>query len=218
MITAACLVAAGLCVFAQQQSTDPAKAQESKPQEAKPGESTKPTEPVPGEKVEVPPMAAAIDPKSYMIGSQDVVFVKVWREQELTGLYTVRPDGKISMPLAGDIAADGITPEALKDRIVTALAVYMTRPEVMIEIRQVNSKRYHITGEVGRPGAYPLITATTVLEALSLAGGLRDFANGKKIVIMRNGERLKFNYKDVTRGKNMEQNIRLEPGDHVIVP
>jgi polysaccharide export outer membrane protein len=106
----------------------------------------------------------------------------------------------------------------LKTRIVGALTNYMNRPEVTLEVRQVNSKRFFMTGEVGRPGAFTIISPITVLEAISNAGGLRDFANGKKIVIMRGNERLKFNYKEVIKGKNMEQNIMLQPGDHIIVP
>jgi len=191
-----------------------------KPEEQKPAEQAKPaaSDERPGEVKADTPVAAAVDPKSYVIGPEDIVQIRVWRENELSGLYAVRPDGKISMPLAGEIEAAGATPEVLKERILTALLQFMNKPEVMVEIRQVNSKRYFITGEVGRPGAYPLVTPATILEALSNAGGLREFANGKKIVVMRGGERLKFNYREVIKGKNMEQNVTLKPGDHIIVP
>ena len=162
--------------------------------------------------------AAAVDPRTYKIGAQDVIGVRVWREGELSGNFVVRPDGKISMPLAGEIAADGATPDELKGRIVEALSQFMNRPEVTLEVRQVNSKRYFITGEVGKTGAYVIVQPITVLEALSNAGGLRDFANGKKIVIMRGNERLKFNYKEVIKGKKLDQNVQLQPGDHIIVP
>jgi polysaccharide export outer membrane protein len=192
------------------------EAGQEKPQESKPAEPKQPEPPT--ERVEVPAVAAAVDPKTYVVGVQDVVFVKVWREAELSGLYVVRPDGKISMPLVGEIVATGTTPDQLKERITAGLGVFMNRPEVMIEIHQVNSKRYYMTGEVKRPGPYPLVTPLTILEAISHAGGLRDFANSKKIVIMRNGERLKFNYKDVIKGKNLDQNIQIEPGDHILVP
>lgn len=207
-------LAGGLC-FGQEKEkekqTPPQTPQETKPAEVKPEGAAEP-------KLEGSGAAAAVDPKSYIIGVQDVVGVTVWRETELSRMYTVRPDGKISMPLAGDIDADGITPEKLKDRIVTALSVYMNRPEVIVEIRQINSKRYFISGEINKPGPYALTGPVTVLEAISNAGGLREFANGKKIVIMRGDERLKFNYKDVIKGKNMDQNIQISNGDHIIVP
>jgi len=171
-----------------------------------------------GDKPTGPSLAAPVDPNTYKIGLSDVIRILVWRERELSGFYTVRPDGRISMPLAGDIEADGATPEELKKRVVDALSKTMVRPEVLLEVHQVNSKKFLITGEVGRAGAYPIVTPISVLEAISMAGGLKDFANGKKIFILRNGERIKFNYKDVVRGKNMEQNIDLKPGDHIIVP
>jgi polysaccharide export outer membrane protein len=94
----------------------------------------------------------------------------------------------------------------------------MTHPEVTVGVERVNSKKYYITGEVNRPGAYPLLVPTTVLEGLVNAGGFRDFANTKKITILRGSDRLKFNYKEVTKGKKMEQNIVLQNGDEIIVP
>jgi polysaccharide export outer membrane protein len=183
-----------------------------------PAQEEKPQEQPPPKTEELPAAAAPVDPKTYVIGIQDVISVRVWRERELSGDFVVRPDGKISMPLAGEIEADGLTPDQLKARIVAALETYMNRPEVTLEVRQVNSKRFYMSGEINRPGAYVIISPTTVLEAISNAGGLRDFANGKKIVIMRGNERLKFNYKEVIKGKNMEQNILLQPGDHIIIP
>ncbi len=209
----------------QPPSANPAKpagaAEATQPQEPKPlaGEA-KPTgdAPKPGEVKAETSVAAAVDPRSYVIGAEDVVSISVWREPELSRLYVVRPDGKLSMALGGDIEAAGVTPEVLKERVIAALSEFMNKPEVMVEIRQVNSKRYYISGEVGRAGPYPLVTPVTMLEALSLAGGLKDFANRKKIVIMRGDERIKFNYAEVLKGKKMEQNIQLKPGDHIIVP
>lgn len=184
--------------------------QNQKSQEAKPADEIKPPE--------VPQSAAPVDPRFYDIGMGDVIYIKVWREPELTGLYTVRPDGRISMPLAGDIEALGASPELLKDRVTKSLSKTMVQPEILLEVRQINSKHILITGEVGRAGSYPLVTPITVLEALSIAGGLREFANGKKITILRGNERIRFNYKEVIKGKNMGQNITLKPGDHIIVP
>ncbi|MBL8214384.1 MAG: polysaccharide biosynthesis/export family protein [Bryobacterales bacterium] len=169
-------------------------------------------------KASAPTTAAPVDPKSYKLGPEDVVFVRVWREPELTGPILVRPDGKISMPLIGELEAAGVTPEELGKTITDALGKVMNRPEVFISVQQVNSKKYYMVGEINRPGEYPLITRTTIFDAISKAGGLREYANGKKIVISRGDKRIKFNYKDVLAGKNLSQNIELENGDTIIVP
>lgn len=161
---------------------------------------------------------APVDPKTYKIGPEDVIAVRVWREAELTGVYLVRPDGKITLPLVGDLEAAGLTPEAVAHAITGKLSEIMVKPEVVVSIQQVNSKKYYITGEVNKTGQFSLVLPITILEALSQAGGLREFANGKKIVILRGANRLKFNYNEVIKGKNMEQNIKLENGDHIIVP
>ncbi|MBI3684748.1 MAG: polysaccharide biosynthesis/export family protein [Acidobacteria bacterium] len=162
--------------------------------------------------------AAPVDPRSYKIGPEDIISIRVWREPELSGPVMVRPDGKITMPLVGEIQAAGETPEGLSRGVTEALSKIMNRPDVFIQVQQVNSRKYYISGEVGRVGAFPLVTPVTVLEAISSAGGLREFANGSKIVIVRGDKRLKFNYKEVIKGKNLQQNILIESGDHIIVP
>ena len=164
------------------------------------------------------PLPVAVDPKNFVLGPQDVVGIRVWREPELTGPYQIRPDGKIAMPLIGEIQAAGLTPDQLKTALTQALSEKIINPEVIVSVLSIQSKKYYITGEVGRSGAYPLYGPITVLEALSQAGGLREFADKKGIVIMRGRQRLKFNYKDVVKGKKLEQNIYLEDGDHIIVP
>lgn len=161
---------------------------------------------------------APIDPKNYKIGAEDVLGIKVWREPELSGPVMVRPDGKISMPLIGELEAAGQTPEELGKVITEALLKHMNRPEVFVAVQQVNSRKYFITGEVMRPGQYPLITQTNVLQAISMAGGLREYANKKKIVIVRGDKRLKFNYDEVIKGKNLTQNVPLDTGDHIYIP
>ncbi len=197
------------------QSSEVPASQQPKPPAERPAEEAKPVE-EPAEAKS--PGAAPVDPKTYIIGNEDVLSVRVWREPELSGFYTVRPDGKISMPLAGEVDAAGKTPDGFKDNVLKALSEFMNRPEVTVEVSRVNSKRYFISGEVNRPGSYALVTPVTILEALSNAGGLREFANRKKIVVMRGQERIKFNYAEVIKGKNMEQNIALQPGDHIIIP
>ena len=161
---------------------------------------------------------APVDPKSYKIGPEDVILVRVWREAELTSLYLVRPDGKITLPLVGDMVAAGLTPEDMAKSITEALSKIMVKPDVTVSVQQVNSKKYYITGEVNKTGQFSLVLPVSVLEALSLAGGLREFANGKKIVILRGSTRLKFNYNEVIKGKNLAQNIMVENGDYIIVP
>jgi polysaccharide export outer membrane protein len=162
--------------------------------------------------------AAAVDPNKYLIGAEDVLFIRVWREPDFTLPAAVRPDGKITMPLIGDVQAADQTPMQLTKTITELLSKYINNPDVNVIVNEVRSKKYYIDGEVNKPGTYLLVTPTTILEALSNAGGFRDFANLKKIRILRHGEILHFNYKDVSRGKNLDQNIKVESGDHIIVP
>jgi polysaccharide export outer membrane protein len=160
----------------------------------------------------------AVDPKTYVIGAQDILMIKVWREMDFTGPYTVRPDGKISMPLVGDVQASGLTPERLGEQLKQALSNFINSPDVSVSLETVGSKKFYITGEVNRAGEYTLATPTKVFDALSNAGGFRDFANKKKIIILRGPERIKFNYQEIHKGKNLDQNIFLENGDTVVVP
>jgi len=162
--------------------------------------------------------SAAVDPKTYIIEPEDILAIKVWREPELSGTFTVRPDGKISMHLVGEIVAGGLTPDQFQQRVVEALQTVINRPQVVAAVHEVRSKRYFISGEVNRPGQYPLSTKVTIMEALSMAGGFREFADTKGIKVMRGNERIKFNYKDVVKGKKLEQNIELKPGDHIVIP
>jgi polysaccharide export outer membrane protein len=131
----------------------------------------------------------------------------------------VRPDGRISMPLIGELTANGLTVNQLELAIADLLKKndLIKTPQVTVQVTQINSKKYFIQGEVLRQGAFPLVVPTTVLEALVNAG-FKDFANVKKIEIIRGTERLRFNYKDVIHGRHMEQNIMLKPGDMIIVP
>ena len=161
---------------------------------------------------------APLDPAAYIIGAEDVLNVSVWHEAELTRQVVVRPDGKITMPLVNELNAAGLTPAQLAASITQGLLKFMNAPEVSVSVQQVSSRKYYIQGEVLRPGPYPLVVPTTVMEGLANAGGFKDFANLKKITIIRGSERLKFNYKDVRAGKHLEQNIQLQPGDQISVP
>jgi polysaccharide export outer membrane protein len=164
------------------------------------------------------PTAAPVDPKTYVIGPEDILSIRVWREPELSTAVQVRPDGKITLPLVGELQASGETPEGLKNKVVTALQEYILKPDVYVSLQSVQSRKYYITGEVNRTGTFPLVVPTTILEALTNAGGFREFANSKKITVLRKGKTLKFNYNDVVKGKNSEQNVLLEPGDLIYVP
>jgi polysaccharide export outer membrane protein len=161
--------------------------------------------------------AAAIDPNKYLIGPEDILYIRVWREPDFTGPVVVRPDGKITMPLVGELQAGGVTPLQLQKTLTDALTKLLNNPDVTVSVTDVRSKKYYIDGEVYKSGAFPLITPTTVLEALSNAGGFKEFANPSKVRILRGSTVLKFNYKEVTAGKKMEQNIYVENGDHIIV-
>jgi polysaccharide export outer membrane protein len=161
---------------------------------------------------------AGVDPRVYVVGPEDVLFVRVWREMDFTGSYIVRPDGKITIPLVGDVQAAGLTPERLGEQLKQALSDFINAPDVSVTVTQVNSKKFFITGQVFRPGEFPLVVPTRVFDALSNAGGFRDFANKKKIVIIRGAERIRFNYPDMLKGKNPEQNIFMENGDTIVVP
>ncbi len=155
---------------------------------------------------------------AFTIGASDVLLVHVMHEPELTGKYDVGPDGMISMTLAGPVKAAGLTGVQLADAIRDKLKDTIRNPEVSVQVTQVNSRKFILQGEVRRPGAYALITPMTVLEALSLGQGFTDWANTKKIYVLRRGERLNFNYKDVSHGKHMDENIMVENGDQIFVP
>ncbi len=135
----------------------------------------------------------------------------------------VRSDGKISLPLVGELQAAGRTPLQLEQDIGTKLKEYISEPEVTVIVEQINSQKFNILGQVVKPGSYSLATATTVLDAIATAGGFRDFAKQKGIYILRqsaHGEetRIVFNYKDVIRGRNPQQNINIQPRDTIVVP
>jgi len=184
---------------------------------AQPSQPAKPAS-LPSAAANIASPGAAVDTKTFKVGPQDILKVIVWREQDFTGLYTVHSDGKITLPLVGDVQAGGLTAEEIQRNVTTALGKLIQKPNVTVTVQQVLSQKYYMDGEIGRPGEYQLNAPTTVLEAISIAGGLREFANGKKIYILRGDQRIRFNYKDVIKGKNLDQNIVLQPGDHVIVP
>lgn len=159
----------------------------------------------------------------FVIGADDVLAVNVWKEPEISRAIPVRSDGKISLPLVGELQASGQTPRQLEQEIATKLQSYISEPEVTVIVQEIKSQRFNILGQVVRPGSYLLTNTMTVLDAIALSGGFRDFAKQKSIYVLREKpdrteERIPFNYKDVIKGKNPEQNVKLDPRDTVVVP
>lgn len=170
------------------------------------------------------PIAAPAPADSqYVIGKEDILSVQVWREPELSRLVAVRPDGNISLPLVGEVAAAGKTPLELQRNLAELLDKYMTAPGVSVIVQDTRSQRFSIIGQVTRPGTYPLSKPMTVLDALALAGGFRDFAKGEKMFILRinaDGTRLKIpvSYKKIVSVKGTAQNVELQVRDTLVIP
>jgi polysaccharide biosynthesis/export protein len=161
------------------------------------------------------------DDSSFVIGNDDILAINVWKEPDFSRSIQVRSDGKISLPLLGEVQAAGLTPLQLEHDLATKLRDYITKPEVTVIVEQINSKKFNILGQVAKPGTYSLALAPTIVDAIALAGGPKDFAKQKSIYILRESPsggqtRIGFNYKDFLKGNN--QNIKLEPHDTVVVP
>jgi polysaccharide export outer membrane protein len=160
---------------------------------------------------------------SFVIGNDDVLAINVWKEPDISRSIPVRSDGKISLPLVGEVQAAGQTPLKLEKEIARKLQSYISEPEVTVMVQQINSQKFNILGQVARPGSYALANSPTVLDAIALAGGFRDFAKQKSIYVLRQNSdgsqsRFPFNYKDVVSGKNLSQNIKLQARDTIVVP
>lgn len=174
-----------------------------------------------------PPAASADAPKphddTFVIGNDDVLAINVWKEPDISRSIPVRSDGKISLPLVGEVQAAGRTPLKLEQDIAVRLKNYIAEPEVTVIVQQINSQKFNILGQVNRPGSYVIANSATVLDALAAAGGFRDFAKQKNIYVLRQNAdgtqaRIPFNYKEVVKGQHAEQNIKLQPRDTIVVP
>ena len=178
----------------------------------------------PAASVDNPPKSVpGVRPDSYIIGAEDVITVYVWKEPDMSKTIPVRPDGMISLPLIGELKAAGYTPVQLQDILADSMKKYVSEPQVTVVVEKIASLNFNIVGEVNRPGDYPLTRRVTVLDAIAMAGGFKDFAKTKKVYVLRtaaNGsqERLPFNYKEVIKGQNPQQNIELQPRDTIVVP
>jgi len=160
---------------------------------------------------------------NYVIGIDDVLSINVWKEADLSKSVPVRSDGKISLPLAGEVVAAGRTPLQLESEISDRLKSFITTPEVSVMVQEINSQKFNILGQVSKPGSYSLTLASTIVDAIALAGGFKDFAKQKGVYVLRQAPggsetRIPFNYKDFIKGKSLAQNIKLEPHDTVVVP
>ena len=158
----------------------------------------------------------------YSIGPGDILDISVWKDEALTKLVTVLPDGKISFPLIGDIVAGGKTVAALRNELNKKIAQYVPDPNLSVVVQQVNSMLIYIIGRVNHPGRFVLNSNINVLQALSMAGGLNPFAKKNKIMIFRKQgsatTAFTFRYDDVSKGENLEQNIMLKRGDIIVAP
>jgi polysaccharide export outer membrane protein len=166
--------------------------------------------------------AGVTPPPGYVIGPEDQLSIVYWREKDMSADVVVRPDGLISLPLLNDVMASGLTPEELRLAITKSAGKFVEEPTVSVVIKAINSRKVFITGQVGKAGPYPLGGPTTVLQLIATAGGVAEYADKKKIIVLRNegGKQttFRFNYEDVMKGKNLSQNIELKPGDSVVVP
>lgn len=170
-----------------------------------------------------PPEAGPMDRADYVIGAADVLRIQVWRNPELSVEVPVRPDGKISVPLVNDVQAAGLTTNELRDVLSQALSEYVAAPDVTVMIDQINSKTVHVVGEVGRPSAIQLVSDMRALEVIAMAGGFTPYADKSDIRILRpNADgsvvEYRFNYNAFLKGKQPEANMRLQPGDTIVVP
>jgi len=188
---------------------------------AKPAGKPSPAAQKPAATAPTPPPGVT-PPPGYVIGPEDVLLVLYWREKEMSVETSVRPDGMITLPLLNEVKAAGLTPEQLRQAVEKAAAEFVEEPSVTVVVKQINSWRVFVTGNVVKAGVYPLTASMTVLQAIAAAGGLNEYADEKGISVIRTEggqtKRFKFNYKDVRRGQRLDQNIALKPGDTIVVP
>jgi polysaccharide export outer membrane protein len=177
------------------------------------------------------PATAPIESRSgtteFLLGPEDVLEVVVWRNQDLSRVMVVRPDGMISMPIIGDVQAAGLTPDQLADRITKRLKDFKENPSVSVSVKEVNSYTVFLLGEVARPGKYQLKSYTTILQAISLAGGFTPFAAKNKLQVVRhitNGDgawhevRLSMPYDDLISGRADPEYFMVKAGDTIVIP
>jgi polysaccharide export outer membrane protein len=163
-----------------------------------------------------------VDSERYVIGAEDILYIHVWREEALSRTVPVRMDGYISLPLIHEIRAAGLTPLQLKEELTRRLKEFIENPNVSVIVMEANSFKVYVSGQVRNPGVYRLRSETTILQIIPMAGGFTDWANQKKILVIRkeDGKEKRFviNYKSLMKGENLESNLILKAGDTIIVP
>ena len=207
-------------------AANPAPPTTSKAPAAVPPTSVAPTPPgakAPPKKTKGPTVAPSKDAvatgQAYVIGAEDVLYIRVWQNPELSGQVRVGPDGMISLQLIDEVKASGFTPHQLEEELVKRFTKFIIEPEVNVQVLGVNSRMYIIQGDgVNRPGIFPLTRPMTVQEALIAGAGFSPFAHKNKIYVLRGTQRFKFNWNEVSKGKHMEQNILIQSGDQIYVP
>jgi polysaccharide export outer membrane protein len=214
-VCVSCWLASGAAALAQSTSTQ-------KPSD-KPQTLSRVTSPAPATSApSTAPARAVVPPPGYVIGPDDVLAIVYWREKDLSAEVVVRPDGVITLPLIEDIRVAGMTPAELKQKIQAEAGKLVTSPNVSVVVKQINSRKVFITGHVAKPGSYNLSAPMTVVQLIALSGGLLEYADRSKIRVMRvekgAPETHLVNYKQLSKGEDLNQNIILKPGDTVIVP
>jgi polysaccharide export outer membrane protein len=159
-------------------------------------------------------------PATYKIGAGDVLHISVWEEPQLTETAVVRPDGKVSIPLVSEADVAGLTPEEAQKILTDRLEKFVHKPRVTVIVQEIHSRMVYITGEVQRPGAYPLVDVMNVVQLVARSGGLTDFAKKNQVYVLRagGGGRVNVDYRKVLKGQALDQNVELAPGDTVVVP
>jgi polysaccharide export outer membrane protein len=195
---------------------------------ASPGQSTSPPETAKeqgsAQNGAATPVATTgvVQPPGYVVGPEDVLSILFWREKDLSGDVIVRPDGMISLPLLNDVHAAGLTTDELREKVMAEANKFVEDPNATIVVKQINSRKVFITGQVAKPGAYSLAAPMNVLQLIALAGGLLEYADRSRISIMRTEKgspvAFPFNYNWAVERRNLRQNIDLKPGDTVLVP
>lgn len=159
-------------------------------------------------------------PAAFKIGVGDVLHISVWEEPQFTETAVVRPDGAISIPLVADVVVAGLTPESAGKTLTERLEKFVHKPRVTVTVQEIHSRMVYITGEVQRPGEYPLMDSMNVVQLVARSGGLTDFAKKNQLYVLRsaNGARVNVDYRKILKGQTPEQNLQLAPGDTVVVP
>jgi polysaccharide export outer membrane protein len=207
---------------ASAQTPTPSKPAAQTPAPSQPATQTPtPSQPA-SAKAREPVPVGVVTPPGYLIGADDQLAIRFWGDTQLSTDVVVRSDGRISVPLLNDVPAAGLTPEQLGDALEKAASKYITEPDATVIVKEIRSRKVYVIGQgVTRSGTVALNTEMNVLQVLAAAGGLLEYADKGGIVIIRNEDgkerRFKFNFSDVVKGKNLKQNILLQPGDTVVV-